>query len=90
MTLDELQSIKKWHMTHRLDRPLESQAWDMMLTLWLIGWVGLFPVCAFGLLWSLPLFAFAAAAPSLYVAWRMKAHREGRLRCDWIVAAPRC
>jgi DNA primase len=26
----------------------------------------------------------AMAAPSMYVAWRMKAHRAQKLRCDWL------
>jgi hypothetical protein len=89
MTLDELQRIKRWHVAHRLDHPVEYQAWDAMLTLWVVGWVGWLPACAFGAQWSVPFCALAAAAPSMYVAWRAKAHRAGRLRCDWIVAAPR-
>jgi hypothetical protein len=28
--------------------------------------------------------AIAMSAPTLYVAWRVKAHRERRLRCDWL------
>jgi hypothetical protein len=89
MTLDDLQHIKKWHMAHRLDHPVEYHAWDMMLTLWVIGWVGMLPAGAFGVLWTMPLCAVAAAAPTLYAAWRVKAHRQGRLRCDWIAAIPR-
>jgi hypothetical protein len=33
------------------------------------------------------LCALAMAAPNFYVAWRLKAHRERRLRCDWQLAA---
>ncbi len=84
MSLDELQRIKHWHMRHRDDRPVEYHLWDMMLTLWLIGWVGVIPTLAFGALWYLPLCAVASLAPTLYVAWRIKAHRARRLRCDWL------
>ena len=84
MNLDTLQRIKKWHVAHQSDHPVEYHAWDAMLTLWLVGWVGWIPAFAFDALWSAPLLAAAMFAPSLYVAWRAKAHREHRLRCDWI------
>jgi hypothetical protein len=88
MSLDDLQRIKKWHVAHRQDHPVEYQIWDAMLTLWVMGWVGWLPAFAFDALWSAPLCVLAMAAPSLYVAWRLKAHRAGRLRCDWKPAAP--
>jgi hypothetical protein len=83
MTLDELQRIKKWHVAHRGDHPVEYHLWDGILTLWLMGWVGWLPVLAFGAVWAAPLLVAGALAPSAYVAWRMKAHRQQRLRCDW-------
>ena len=86
MKLVELQRIKQWHINHRQDHPLEYHLWDAMLTLWLMGWVGWLPAFAFDQLWAMPLCAAAMAAPSLYVAWRIKAHRASRLRCDWIEA----
>jgi hypothetical protein len=89
MTLDELQRIKKWHVAHRADHPVEYHIWDMMLTVWVMGWVGWLPAFAFDALWSFPLCALAMAAPGLYVAWRLRAHRQGRLRCDWQPAAVR-
>lgn len=84
MSLEELQRIKEWHVRHRRERSLECQAWDAMLTLWLVSWVGWIPAFAFHAFWAAPLLAAGMCAPSLYVAWRLKAHREGRLRCDWI------
>jgi hypothetical protein len=45
------------------------------------------PVCALGLAWAVPLCVLAVVAPNLYVAWRLKAHRRRRLRCDWSAAA---
>jgi hypothetical protein len=38
--LTELQRIKKWHVAHRGEHPLEYHLWDTVLTLWLMGWVG--------------------------------------------------
>jgi hypothetical protein len=84
MSLDELQRIKQWHVSHRDGHPLECHAWDAMLTLWLVGWVGWIPAFTFDALWAAPLLAIATAAPSLYVAWRVRAHRAKRLRCDWL------
>lgn len=87
MTLTELQRIKQWHVSHRADHPLEYQVWDAMLTIWVMGWVGWLPAYAFDLLWAMPLCILAMAAPSLYTAWRNKAHRQHKLRCDWIGSA---
>ena len=84
MTLNELQRIKKWHVAHRNEHPVEYHLWDAMLTLWVMGWVGWLPAYAFEQFWSMPLCVLATAAPSMYVAWRMKAHRAQKLRCDWL------
>jgi hypothetical protein len=84
MTLDELQRIKQWHVAHRGDHPVEYHLWDAILTVWLMGWVGWLPALAFGVVWATPLCMLAMFAPTLYVAWRMKAHRTHRLRCDWL------
>lgn len=86
MTLDELQRIKKWHVAHRGDHPVEYYLWDGILTLWLMGWVGWLPAMAFGAIWATPLLIAGVLAPSAYVAWRMKAHQQHRLRCDWVRA----
>lgn len=84
MPLAELQRIKQWHVSHRHGHPVECQIWDAVLTLWVGGWVGWLPAYALQQLWAVPLCVLAIAAPSLYVAWRIKAHRDRRLRCDWI------
>lgn len=84
MTLDELQRIKQWQVRHRHQHPVEYQAWDVMLTLWLVGWVGWIPAFAFDALWSAPLLVLAMSAPTMYVAWRTRAHRAHRVRCDWL------
>jgi hypothetical protein len=85
MDIDCMQRIKRWLMSHR-DHPVECHMWDAMVTLWLMGWVGWIPALAFDALWFAPLLFLGMATPRLYVAWRAKAHRERRLRCDWIVA----
>jgi len=84
MQIAELQRIKQWHVCHRQDHPVEYHLWDAMLTCWLIGWVGWIPAFAFDALWAAPLLATAMSAPTLYVTWRMRAHRARRLRCDWL------
>ena len=84
MDLEALQRIKQWHVSHQRDHPVEYHLWDVVLTLWLIGWVGWIPAFTFDALWSAPLLALAMAAPTLYVTWRVKAHQARRLRCDWI------
>jgi hypothetical protein len=84
MDLDTLQRIKRWHVSHQSDHPVEYQAWDVMLTLWLVGWVGWLPAFAFDALWLAPFLVLAMAAPTLYVSWRARAHQKRRLRCDWL------
>jgi hypothetical protein len=84
MSLAELQRIKRWHLAHRQDHPVECQLWDAVLTLWLAGWVGWLPVLLFELLWLLPLCLLGVSTPTLYVRWRLRAHAAHRLRCDWI------
>jgi hypothetical protein len=84
MTLDQLQRIKNWHVEHQREHPVEYHLWDAMLTLWLVGWVGWLPAFTFEALWVAPLLALAMSAPTLYVAWRLRAHKARRLRCDWL------
>jgi hypothetical protein len=86
MNLEELQSIKKWHVRHRDDHPVEYHLWDALLTLWLMGWVGWIPAFVFEAVWAAPLCIVAMAAPGLYVTWRRNAHRANKLRCDWVKA----
>ena len=78
MTLDDLHRIKKWHVAHRHTHPVEYQVWDVMLILWVMGWVGWLPAYALDAWWTVPLCMLAMAAPSLYVAGRIAAHRAHR------------
>lgn len=79
----QLSLIKFWLVEHRGDHPIESYAWDAVLTLWLMGWSG---IPAALLLW-VPLGVIACVllvwVPSVYVHWRRRWHDAGRLRCDW-------
>ena len=84
MSLNELHRIKQWHVAHRADHPLEYQLWDVVLTMWLMGWVGLLPAWAFEVPMALPLCFAATFTPRLYVGWRRKAHRACKLRCEWL------
>jgi hypothetical protein len=84
LTLAEIHRIKRWHVVHRNEHPLEYELWDVVLCLWLMGWVGWLPAFALEALWATPLCLLAMGAPRLYVAWRRHAHRACRLRCDWL------
>jgi hypothetical protein len=84
MDLESLQRIKRWHVAHEKEHPVEYQAWDAMLTLWIIGWVGWIPAFTFDALWAAPLLATAMSAPTMYVFWRRRWHTQRRLRCDWV------
>lgn len=84
MKLEEMQRIKQWLVAHQREHPVEYHTWDAMLTLWLAGWVGWIPAFAFDALWAAPLLALSMSAPTMYAAWRLRAHRLHRLRCDWL------
>jgi uncharacterized membrane protein len=84
LTLDELQRIRLWRVAHRADHPLEYHLWDVVLTLWVMGWMGIAPALVLGLTEWLPLCALALFSPSLYIGWRRRAQVQHRLRCDWL------
>ena len=89
MTLQQLSAVRRWHITHHRQGSLEDQAWDAVLTCWVLGWIGVPPAlvlapAAGGLLCVVLFFA-----PSAYVALRRWLHQRGRLRCDWLDSARR-
>jgi hypothetical protein len=86
LPLQELQRIRKWHLAHRSDHPLEYQLWDAVLTIWVMGWVGWLPTYALEAWWLAPLCALFMLMPQLYVDWRARAHVKQQLRCDWLPA----
>lgn len=89
MTLDQLHAVKQWHVSHRPLRPVEYHVWDAVLTLWVVGWMGL-PA---SLILRLPLAIGACVllffVPGGYVALRRWLHRSARLRCDWLTSLRR-
>ena len=84
LTLAEILRIKRWLVAHRAEHPLEYELWDIMLCLWLMGWVGWLPAFVLDALWACPLCLLGMSTPRLYVAWRRHAHRLQHLRCDWL------
>jgi hypothetical protein len=87
MTVQQLSYVKRWHVLHRRQRPVEFHAWDSVLVLWLLGWIGL---PAGLILWQpdgVLACAMLLAVPNAYIALRRRLHRSGRLRCDWLEAA---
>lgn len=84
LNLTQLGRIKKWHVEHRAEHPLEYQLWDVMLILWVMGRVGWLPAYALDAPWAYPLCLLAMVAPNLYAMARAHAHRAQTVRCDWL------
>jgi hypothetical protein len=81
--LQRLQRIKVWMRAHGQSNHLEYEAFDVVLTLWLMGWVGMLPALVLQQWWALALCWLAALSPKLYLRWRQHMHARGKLRCDW-------
>jgi hypothetical protein len=89
MKLAQFESLKAWHQRHWREQPLEKHAWDLVLTLWLAGWVGFPSAFVVHAGWA-EIACFALFfLPGGYVALRKRLHRVGVLRCDWTVAIER-
>lgn len=86
MTLGQLAQVKRWMRLHGQQHVLELQAWDLVLCGWVLGWSALPGMMVLQLWEALPLLLLGVLAPSLYVRWRIRLHRHGRLRCDWLCA----
>lgn len=76
--------LKDWHALHRGTHSVEYKVWNAVLTAWLMGWIGFLPVLTFDTLWDLPFCLLGVLAPQFYVYVRVRAHKTGRLRCDWL------
>ena len=86
MTLPQLHALKVWHERHGRRQPFEKQVWDLVVTLWLAGWVGAPSALLLhrtGSLWGC---AAAICLPGAYVQVRRWLHARRILRCDWISA----
>ena len=84
LTLGELVRIRRWQLRHRHSHPLEVRLWDTVLTLGLVGTVGVLPGWVLGGWPGVGLAVLLALVPEAYARGRRHAHRRGRLRCDWI------
>ena len=84
ITLAQMERLKNWHITQRGKHPAERQAWEAVLTLWVMGWMGWLPAYAFDAPWAYPLCLLGTLAPRLYVGWRARAEAAQHLRCDWL------
>lgn len=84
ISLNKLQRIKKWHVAHKAEHPLEYQLLDAVFMFWVMGWVGWLPAFALDAEWSLPFCALGMVLPNIYIGWRVSAHEQQRLRCDWL------
>lgn len=85
MTLHQMKRIHQWHQSHRDEHPLEYLLWDSVLTLWLMGWIGWLPAFALDdAVWAAPLCVTGMFLPHTYTRWRARAHRQQRVRCDWL------
>jgi hypothetical protein len=86
MTLQQLAQIKCWLRLHGGRHPVELQAWDLVLTCWVLGWVSVPGLMLLEAWPGLPLSLLAFLLPTLYAGTRRRLHRQGRLRCDWLTA----
>ena len=84
ITLAQMQRLKEWREAQRGGRALERQLWEIVLTVWLMGWIGWIPAFASEASWAYPLCLLGMLAPGLYVYWRARAHERRYLRCDWL------
>jgi hypothetical protein len=84
ITLHQLQQLKEWHVAKRGTHWVEYELWNVVLTVWLMGWIGCLPALTFDTPWALPLCLLGVLTPQFYVHARVRAHERGRLRCDWL------
>ena len=86
MTLHQFHELKEWHATQGSRHPVERSLWDVVLTIWVMGWVGGPVALLLYRPWAELVCLGVLFLPGMYVALRRELHRRRRLRCDWIVA----
>jgi hypothetical protein len=86
MNLEQFHDLKLWHQRHVREQPLEKHVWDMVLTLWLAGWVGEPTAFLVHSGWAAAMCGALLFLPGSYVALRRRLHLTQVLRCDWIGA----
>jgi hypothetical protein len=86
VTLQQFHELKVWHLRQGRRHPVERMLWDVVLTVWLLGWIGAPAAFLLGLGWAELACLSVLFLPGLYVALRRRLHNKRRLRCDWIIA----
>ena len=86
MTLQQFHSLKVWHSLQGHRHPVEKTVWDTILTVWMMGWIGIPVAFLIGAGWAEVGAVAALFLPGSYVAGRLWLHRHRRLRCDWAIA----
>jgi hypothetical protein len=86
MTLQQFSNLRRWHLRHMREQPLEKHIWDMVLTFWLAGWVGAPTALLIHSAWAIAACVALLFLPGAYVALRRRLHLAALLRCDWIDA----
>jgi hypothetical protein len=87
VTVQQMATVKRWHQIHRRNGGMEIQVWDLVLTCWLLGWVGLPAAVLMEPVSGLAICLLLYLMPNLYVALRRRLHRTDVLRCDWLHSA---
>lgn len=85
MRLQEFHALKVWHRQHGR-HPVERIVWDTVLTIWMLGWIGVPTSLLLDAGWAETACLGVLFLPGLYVALRRRLHRKRVLRCDWISA----
>lgn len=86
MTLQQFQELKLWHQRQGRRHPVERALWDVVLTVWLLGWIGAPTAIILQLGWAECACVSVLFLPGIYVAVRRRMHAKRWLRCDWIIA----
>lgn len=83
MTLPHIVRIKLRLLSRRRQAPLELRVWDAVVTLWLMGLMGLPAATLLHETWAIVGCVAGLLLPMLYLRLRLLLHRRGWLRCDW-------
>ncbi|MBV8501508.1 MAG: hypothetical protein JO006_07305 [Paucibacter sp.] len=86
MDLAQMARIRHWLRLHGARHPAELWIWDLICIAWVAAWLAIPLSVILGRDELMPLSLLALVLPALYVAWRSRLHRRGKLRCDWLTA----
>lgn len=89
MGVQVLANFKRWLRAHGNRHPVELQVADLVLMLWVLGWIGMVVAATLHEPVALLGCGGLAMTPRGYVALRRSLHRRRVLRCDWIEIARR-